>query len=59
MSINLELTLDDYKNILSWYELAFARSKKQNEKDANTFKKLSVMCMTKIEELKENEEQKE
>tara|TARA_R100000781_G_C4041212_1_gene114034 strand:- start:335 stop:514 length:180 start_codon:yes stop_codon:yes gene_type:complete len=59
MSINLELTLDDYKNIINWFEIAFAKNSSQKPTDDSTFKKVTVMCMTKLEEMKQDEEQKE
>ena len=57
MSINLELTLKDYKTILNWYELSFAKSGSQKIDDELTFKKLSVMCLAKMDELKEEDEE--
>jgi|TARA_R110002012_G_scaffold96647_2_gene232879 hypothetical protein len=59
MSINLELTVDDYKNIINWFEIAFAKNSSQKPTDDTTFKKVTVMCMAKLEEMKEDEEQKE
>lgn len=59
MSINLELTVDDYKNIINWFEIAFAKNSSQKPTDDSTFKKVTVMCMAKLEEIKEDEEQKE
>tara|TARA_R110002020_G_scaffold42971_4_gene125335 strand:+ start:5710 stop:5880 length:171 start_codon:yes stop_codon:yes gene_type:complete len=56
MSIELELSVADYTAILNWYELAFAKSKQQNEQDGKTLKKVSVMAMTKIDEVKQNED---
>ena len=55
MSINLELTIKDYKTILNWYELAFAKSQAQKTSDDVTFKKISVMCLARLDELKDNE----
>ncbi len=55
MSIELELSLDDYRNIINWYELSFAKNKKQNDTDVKTFKKISVMAMAKMEELKDED----
>ena len=52
MSVEVELTLNDYRNIMNWFELSFAKNKKQTESDNNTFKKLSVMCIVKMEEEK-------
>ena len=48
MSVEVELTLNDYRNILNWFELAFAKNKKQNENDTNTFKKIlagTIFCL--------------
>ena len=59
MSINLELTVDDYKNIINWFEIAFAKNSSQKPTVDTTFKKVTVMCMAKLEEMKEDEEQKE
>jgi hypothetical protein len=56
MSVEVDLSLSDYRNILNWFELAFAKSKKQHESDNITFKKLSVMCIVKMEEEKEKHE---
>jgi hypothetical protein len=53
MSVEVELNLDDYKSIITWYELAFGKSQsKQKEADKSAFKKLTVMCMAKMEEMK-------
>ena len=55
MSMSVELTLDDYSRILAWYELTFASGKKKaNAEDDATFRKLTVMAMTKTEEMKED-----
>ncbi len=53
MSMSVELTLDDYKCITNWFELAFAKTKSQKTQDEITFKKISVMCITKMEEMKD------
>jgi|TARA_R110000824_G_scaffold10308_1_gene45663 hypothetical protein len=55
MSIELELNIDDYRNIVNWYELAFAKNKKQNESDTKTFKKVSVMAIAKMEEIEDED----
>ena len=52
MSVEVELNLDDYKSIITWYELAFGKNKRQTPPDDVAFKKLTVMCMAKMEELK-------
>jgi hypothetical protein len=55
MSVEIELTLQDYKTILNWYELAFAKSESQKFADEKTFKKLSVMCLQKLDDEKNEE----
>lgn len=55
MSIELELNIGDYRNIINWYELAFGKNKKQNESDTKTFKKVSVMAIAKMEEIKDED----
>ena len=53
MSVEIALTLDDYKSIITWYELAFGKDQgKQKEEDQNAFKKITVMCLSKMEEVK-------
>tara|TARA_R110002020_G_scaffold113233_2_gene260174 strand:- start:7298 stop:7474 length:177 start_codon:yes stop_codon:yes gene_type:complete len=56
MSVEIELNIEDYKNIITWYELAFGKTKRQKAYDDVTFKKLTVMCMAKMDELKDNAE---
>lgn len=53
--VDVELDGDDYKIILSWYELAFAGKdvKHNQQKDTDTLHKLGVMCRAYIKELKE------
>ena len=51
MSMELNLSIHDYKRLIGWFELAFA--KRQNaisEEDNNTFRKISVMCLCALEE---------
>jgi|TARA_R100000458_G_C8199689_1_gene190625 hypothetical protein len=55
MSVEIELSLKDYKTILNWYELAFAKSQSQKTDDDVTFKKISVMCLQKLEDEKDEE----
>ena len=52
MSIEVELTLEDYQTILNWYELAFAKNTNQSRNDTDLFKKLYVMCQAKIQEIR-------
>ena len=46
MSIDVELSVSDYHNIMNWYELAFARKQPSEipAKEHSTFRKLSVMA---------------
>ena len=56
MSVEIELNIEDYRSIISWYELAFGKDHvKQKSSDLSAFKKITVMCEAKIEELKDNE----
>jgi len=51
--VEVELNADDYKVILSWYELAFAhKHENQKEVDLETMHKLMIMCKSVIEEHK-------
>ena len=55
MSVEVELNVLDYHNIMNWYELAFAK-KKPNDipmKEHSTFRKLSVMAEAYVEEQKQ------
>ena len=56
MSIEVELKVKDYRNIMGWFELAFAKSNDIKEKDNETFRKVSVMAMCYLEEKKEEED---
>ena len=55
MSVEVALTIEDYHNLMNWYELAFAKHspKDINNRDHQTFRKLSVMAQAKVEEEKE------
>jgi len=46
MSVEVELNVSDYHNLMNWYELAFAKQslKDIKDKDHTTFRKLSVMA---------------
>ena len=44
---------------MGWFELAFAKSNEIKEKDNLTFRKISVMAMCFMEELKETEGKKD
>ena len=61
MSVEVELNVSDYHNIMNWYELAFGRKSPKDikDRDHNTFRKLSVMADALIQELKEMEENKD
>ncbi len=51
--VEVELTADDYKVILSWYELAFANNHdKQKDTDLEAMHKLMIMCKSVIDEQK-------
>ena len=56
MSVEVTLTIEDYHNLMNWYELAFAKrsTKDVGGNDRTTFRKLSVMAQTRIEELNES-----
>ncbi len=55
MSVDVTLSITDYHNLLNWYELAFAKIEPKDIKNADhmTFRKLSVMAQSKLEEEKE------
>ena len=55
MSVEVELNVSDYHNLMGWYELAFAKNKPSEipMKEHSTFRKLSVMAQAKVEEEKE------
>ena len=59
----VELSLKDYKLLLSWFELAFARLDKSkiSSGDKKVFWKLTFLCEDKmdIEKKKEEEEDEE
>jgi hypothetical protein len=46
MSIDVELNVSDYHNLMNWYELAFGRKQPSEipAKEHSTFRKLSVMA---------------
>ena len=54
MSVEVELTISDYHNILTWYELALAKRNLKDiaNKDHGTFRKITVMGQAKVEEEK-------
>jgi|TARA_R110002020_G_scaffold433115_2_gene643205 hypothetical protein len=56
MSLEIELKVNDYRNIMGWFELAFAKNNEIKEKDNETFRKISVMAMCYLEEKKEQED---
>lgn len=56
MSYDVKLTLDDYQNVVRWFELAFAKNNAQTPKDKNTFTKLSAMAMSFTEDLRDDKE---
>ena len=52
--MEIELTVNDYHNIMNWYELAFAKHKPDEvaTKEHTTLRKLSVMAQAMIDEQK-------
>jgi len=50
MSVEITLNLMDYKKILGWFELAFAKTNDVPTQDSNTFRKISVMAQVIMEE---------
>ena len=54
MSVEVELSVSDYHNILTWYELAFAKKNLKDfaNKDHITFRKVTVMAQAFVEEQK-------
>jgi len=54
MSMEVELSVGDYHNLMNWYELAFAKKKPSDipMKEHSTFRKLSVMAEAYVEEQK-------
>ncbi len=51
--VEVELNADDYKAILSWYEMAFGNNvEKQKDIDIEVMHKLMTMCKSIIEEQK-------
>jgi len=61
MSVEVELSVSDYHNLMNWYELAFAKQspKDLHNKDHATFRKLSVMAEAYVEEQKALKEDKD
>ena len=46
MSMEISLSTLDYKIILTWFELAFAKTNDMSSEDNATFRKISVMGFT-------------
>jgi hypothetical protein len=61
MSVEVELSVSDYHNLMNWYELAFAKQSPKDikNKDHATFRKLSVMAEAYVEEQKALKDDKE
>lgn len=51
--VDVDLVEDDYKIIISWYELAFAGKDIIGEKDLECMHKLLIMCKALIRENKQ------
>ena len=56
---DVELQAEDFKNILNWYERAFAKQNNPTQKERNTFIKLSAMAIAKTEEMKSEADEDE
>ena len=51
--VEVELNADDYKVILSWYEIAFAKKKtKIKDVDMTVMHKLMIMCKSILDDVK-------
>ena len=50
MSQEIRLNERDYKQILTWFELAFAREGKVQTQDDHTIKKIAAMAQAQQEE---------
>ena len=50
MIVEVKLTVDDYHNIMNWFELAFAKNKPYDipMKEHLTIRKISVMVQAKL-----------
>ena len=50
MIVEIKLTVDDYHNIMNWFELAFAKNKPYDiaMKEHRTIRKISVMVQAKL-----------
>ena len=59
MSIEISLNEDDYKNIVTWYELAFSKKNNSKESDDKTLSKISLMGLAYLKELKQMEQDEE
>ena len=61
MSVEVELNVSDYHNLMNWYELAFAKKKPSDipSKEHSTFRKLSVMAEAYVGEQKALKDDKE
>ena len=50
MSMYISLNINDYKRVMDWFELAFARIPNGASDDDNeTFRKITVMLFSKME----------
>jgi hypothetical protein len=62
MSVEVELNVSDYHNLMNWYELAFAKQSPKDikNKDHATFRKLSVMAEAYVQiqkDMKDNDKE--
>jgi len=51
MSMEISLSVKDFRIMLAWYELVFAGGREMSDEDFATFKKITVMLDTLDEEL--------
>ena len=55
----VDFTVNDYRTLLVWFELAFAKLPKSkiSSEDKKTFWKLTFLCEDAVKEAKEREEE--
>ena len=48
--MGVQLTAEDYKTIIYWYNSYFKNQKKPKQKDLNTFTKITAFAISELEE---------
>ena len=48
--MGVQLTADDYKIIIYWYDIFFKTNKKSRQKDLNTIIKIKAFAISELEE---------